>query len=385
MIKAYKTEIKPTPKQIEKIKQTQGVCRFVYNLFIATNQERHQQGLKYLSGYAFSKYLNNEYRKAHSENCWIWEVSSKAVKQSILNADKAFKRFFKLKNGYPNFKKKHGKPVSIYCPRNSAKATDIKVERHRIQFPKLGWIRLKEFGYIPKGTPISATITEKAGRYYISCMYETKDAVSFKCSGEGIGVDVGLKSFAVSSDGSIYENINKSLNVKKAKKRLIKEQRRFSRKIQNKKLGGYSNGSFSNIDRQRLKVQKAYHRLECIRKDFVNKVVCALVKTKPRYITIEDLNIQGMMKNRHLSRAIAESLFFYFRTKLTRKCKEYGIEIRVADRFYPSSKQCHVCGSIKKNLKLKDREYCCMNCGVVTDRDLNAALNLKNCEQFKVP
>lgn len=383
-MRAYKTEIKPTEKQIEKIRQTQGVCRFVYNLFIATNQERYKQGLKYMSGYDFSKYLNNEYREGHPEQKWIWEVSSKAVKQSTMDADKAFKRFFKTKKGFPNFKRKHGKPVGIYCPRNGATAKAVEVQRHRIKVPVIGWIRLKEFGYIPNGYPSSITITCKAGRYYASALYETGTPAPIQCKGDGLGVDLGLKAFAVVSNGGSYGNVNKSIRVKKARKRLKREQRRFSRKIQNRKKVKSATATTSNLDKQRVKVQRAYHHLECVRKDFINKTVSDLVKTKPSYITIEDLNIQGMMKNRHLSKAISESLFYYFRSTLIRKCKESGIEVRLADRFFPSSKQCSSCGALKKDLKLKDRVYQCPACGLEIDRDLNASLNLKHCEQYHV-
>lgn len=238
--------------------------------------------------------------------------------------------------------------------------------------------------YIPIGVPFSITITSKAGRYYASCLYETDNTVHPQCKGEGLGVDLGLKSFAVVSNGSAYKNINKSMRVKKAKKRLKREQRRFSRKIQSRKKVKPATATTTNLDKQRVKVQRAYHRLECIRKDFINKVVSDLVKAKPNYITIEDLNIQGMMKNRHLSKAISESLFYYFRTVLVRKCWESGIEIRLADRFFPSSKQCSTCGALKKDLRLKDRIYTCPSCGLEIDRDLNAAMNLKHCEQYHV-
>lgn len=213
-MRAYKTEIKPTEKQIEKIRQTQGVCRFVYNLFIATNQERYKQGLKYMSGYDFSKYLNHEYREEHPEQKWIWEVSSKAVKQSIMDVDKAFRRFFKTKKGYPNFKRKHGKPVGIYCPRNGIGTKNVEVQRHRIKVPIIGWIRLKEFGYIPSGYPSSITITSTAGRYYASALYETDTPAPIQCKGDGLGVDLGLKAFAVASNGTSY-GIHKSKKGKK--------------------------------------------------------------------------------------------------------------------------------------------------------------------------
>jgi len=383
-MRTYKTEIKPTEQQIEKIKQTQGVCRFVYNLFIATNQERHRQGLDYLSGYDFSRYLNHEYREVHPEHGWIWEVSSKAVKRSIMNADEAFKRFFMAGSGYPRFKRKHGRPVGMYCPRNGAAARNVEVQRHRIKVPTLGWVRLKEYGYIPVGVPSSITITSKAGRYYASCLYEAEDVAPAHPTGEGLGVDLGLKAFATVSNGAVYGNINKSKKVRKAQKRLRREQRRFSRKIQMRKKVKSATVTTSNLDKQRVKVQRAHRRLECIRKDFVNKTVNDLAKTKPSYVTVEDLNVRGMLKNRHLARSVSESLFHYFRAVLARKCRDADIELRLADRFYPSSKRCSSCGALKRDLQLSDRVYRCPACGLEIDRDLNAALNLKHCKQYHV-
>lgn len=204
------------------------------------------------------------------------------------------------------------------------------------------------------------------------------------CTGEGLGIDLGLKTFAIVSNGAVYSNVNRSENVRKTRRRLKREQRRFSRKIKNRKKVKTAAVTTSNLDKQRIKVQRAYHRLECIRKDFINKTVNDLVKAKPGYVTVEDLNIRGMVKNRHLSKAISESLFYYFRVTLIRKCQEYGIEVRLADRFFPSSKQCSSCGALKKDLKLKDRVYHCPSCGLEIDRDLNASLNLKHCEQYHV-
>ena len=337
-----------------------------------------------MSGYDFAKYLNHEYKEAHPEHSWIWEVSSKAVKRSIMNADSAFRRFFKEKKGYPNFKKKHGRPVSMYFPRNGPTAKDVEVQRHRIKVPTLGWVRLKEYGYIPVGYPSSITITYKAGRYYASVLYEMDDPVPAPCTAEGLGVDVGLKTFATVSDGTVYENVNRSKNVKRARRRLKREQRRFSRKLKKRKKVKPAAGTTSNLDRQRVKVQRTYHRLECIRKDFVNKTVNEMVKAKPSYITVEDLCVSGMLKNRHLSRTVSESLFYTFRTTLVRKCRESGIKVRLADRFYPSSKRCSSCGAMRRDLKLSDRVYRCPVCGLEIDRDLNAALNLKDCTRYRV-
>lgn len=203
-------------------------------------------------------------------------------------------------------------------------------------------------------------------------------------NGFGLGIDLGIKEFAVVSNGIIKKNINKTKKLKKLEKQLKREQRSLSRKYedfkkQNKKKGVATR---QNIQKQVLKVQKLHHRINNIRTDYINKCISEIVKTKPSYITIEDLNIKGMMKNKHLSKAIASQRFYEFRIKLEAKCRELGIELRIADRWYPSSKLCHGCGSVKKDLKLSDREYIC-ECGYHADRDLNAALNLRDALTYK--
>ena len=383
----YKVELKPTSEQVQIIEQTMGVCRYVYNMFIGTNRDNYRNGSQsYMSGYDFSKWLNNEYRKSNLDKLWIWEVSSKAVKKSIMNADTAYRNFIKGKTGFPNFKRRNGKPVSMYLPRNNA--GDLKVERHKVKIPTLGWVRFKEYGYVPqKAKAISVTITKRAGRYFASFLFEISivNSVS-KAQSESIGIDLGVKTFAVISDGKNYPNINKSEHARNLTRRLKREQRKFSRKIhklkQRKEETANKKCKRSNLDKQRLKVQRAYVKLVNKRHDYINKTVHEIVSARPEAITIEDLNVSGMMKNRHLSRAIAESEFYYFRTLLERKCREYGIELRIADRFYTSSKTCSRCGHIKKDLKLKDRVYECAECGLVIDRDYNAALNLRSCKKY---
>ena len=385
--KAYKVELKPIIEQIQIIERTIGVCRYVYNLFIGVNRDNYRNSTQgYMSGYDFSKWLNNDYRKANSDKLWIWEVSSKAVKKSIMNADTAYKKFMKGNAGFPNFKRRNGRQVSMYLPRNNPK--DIMTERHRAKIPTLGWVRIKEYGYIPRqGKAISVTITKRAGRYFASFLFETNTAIPVSpMQSESIGIDLGVKSFAVISDGRNYPNINKSPKARKLIKRLKREQRKFSRKIQRllqrKEETASKKCKRSNLDKQRLKVQRAYMRLANKRHDYINKTVHEIVSRRPEYITIEDLNVSGMLKNRHLSRAIAECEFYYFRALLERKCREYGIQLRIVDRFYASSKTCSRCGHIKKDLKLSDRVYECTECGLVIDRDYNAALNLRSCKKY---
>ena len=386
MLKAYKIEIKPTEVQIKKINKTIGVCRFIYNFYIAHNKEVYQNDGKFVSGMSFSKWMNNEFIPNNQSYLWVKEVSSKAVKQSIMNGEKAFKQFFKKETGFPKFKKKNRSNVGVYLPKNNK--TDFIVERHRVKIPTLGFVRLKEFGYIPLNSNIkSGTITKKCDRYYISILVDKEFKKNNKQYSFGIGVDLGIKEFATVSDERIFKNINKTYKVKKLKKSLKKEQRKLSRKyeslkIRNKEEGG--NVTRQNIQKQVLKVQKLHNRINNIRTDYINKTINELVKTKPEFINIEDLNISGMMKNRHLSKAIAEQKLYEFRNKLINKCHQNEIEVRLSNRFYASSKTCSQCGSIKKDLKLSDRTYICEECGAMIDRDLNAAINLRDNKIYKI-
>ena len=381
MFKSFKTEINPTAEQMLKINKTIGVCRFIYNFYIAHNKELYENGEKFMSGRRFNVWLNNEYLPNNPDKMWIKDVYTKAVAKSMDNACIAFTRFFKHKSKFPKFKKKNKSDVKMYFVKNSK--TDCLSERHRIKVPTLGWVRLKEKGYIPTskdGFVIrSGTISCKAGRYYISVLVDIQRQDTEICNNFGVGIDLGLKSLAICSDGTIYKNINKTNNVKNVEKRLKREQRKLSRKVISIKRG---ESTQKNFVKQRLKVQKLYQRLTNIRTDYINKTIHSIVKTKPYYIVIEDLNVRGMIKNRHLSKAVAQQKFFEFRTKLVNKCREYNIELRVVDRFYPSSKTCHKCGHIKKDLKLSDRTYRCDECGYTVDRDINASLNLRDAKTY---
>ena len=383
MLKSFKTEINPTEEQKARIRKTIGTCRYVYNFYLGHNKALHDNGEKFMTGKSFSLWLNNEYIPDNPDKTWIREVYSKAVKKSIEDGCAAFTRFFKHQSDFPKFKKKGKSDVKMYFVRNNPK--DCQCERHRLKIPTLGWVRIKEKGYIPTtkdGYMIrSGTVSVKAGRFYVSVLVEIPDVNIGNNSNEGIGIDLGLKDLAIVSNGKTYRNINKSAGLKKLEKQLIREQRSLSRKYENLKKG--ESTQRANIRKQKLKVQKLHHKMDNIRTDHINKTIAEIVKTKPSYITIEDLNVKGMMKNRCLSKAVASQKFYEFRTKLKAKCDENGIELRVADRFYPSSKTCHHCGSVRKNLKLSDRIYRC-ECGYVADRDLNAALNLKDTKTYRI-
>ena len=383
MLKSFKTEINPTEEQKTKIRKTIGTCRFIYNFYLAHNKKLHEDGKKFMSSNKFRIWLNNEYLPQHPEYSWIKEAYSKAVTQSVNNGQTAFTRFFNHESAFPNFKKKGKSDVKMYFVKNNPK--DCHCERHRIKIPSLGWVRIKEKGYIPTtkdGYVIkSGSVSIKADRYYVSVLVEVSDNKTINHFDEGIGIDLGLKDFAIVSNGRTYQNINKSAKLKKLERQLIREQRCLSRKYENLKKGDATQRA--NIQKQKLKVQKLHHRIDNIRTDYINKTIAEMVKIKPSYITIEDLNVKGMMKNRHLSKAVASQKFYEFRAKLLTKCNKSGIELRVVDRWYPSSKICHCCGSIKKDLKLSDRIFKC-RCGYIEDRDFNAAFNLRDAETYSI-
>ena len=336
-----------------------------------------------MSGRRFSVWLNNEYLPNNPDKVWIKEVSTKSVKKSMEDAYTAFGRFFNHKSGFPRFKKKNKSDVKMYFVKDHR--TDCLSERHIIKVPTLGWVRLKEKGYIPTSRDgfivRSGTISCKAGRYYISVLVDIQEQDTETINTFGIGIDLGLKNLAICSDGSTYQNINKTYNVRKVEKSLKREQRKLSRKVISIKKGESTQKNFA---KQKLKVQKLYQRLTNIRTDYLNKTIHNIVRTKPAYIVIEDLNVSGMMKNRHLSKVVSQQKFFEFRSKLIHKCKENNIELRIVDRWYPSSKLCHNCGHIKKDLKLSDRTYSCSECGYVEDRDINASLNLRDAKTYTV-
>ena len=388
-MKAYKTEIQPNKRQIELIHQTFGNTRYVYNQFITLNLERIEKRQGVISGYDYSKMLNNDPDKPE----WLKKSSSKAIKQAIMNGDKAIWDFLKGDKGEPNFKKKT-KDNSFYL------IGTIKVERHRIFLPKLKWVRLKEFGYIPN-TIKSVTVSMKNGRYYISCLsHKTKDE-RVPTSEQGIGIDFGLKDQFITKN-EIIPSVNHSNKVKKLEKKLQQKQRALSRKYEGnmvdkvyyktgKKKGQLKSFKWKrplweckNIAKQRLVVNKLYERLTRIRTDYNQKALQTILKQKPRFVVIEDLNVKCLMKNKHLSKSISKAQWFMSRMFLTQQCEKLGIELRLAPRFYPSSKLCSECGYKNKDLKLKDRSWTCPECHVLHDRDMNASLNLEQCQTYTV-
>ena len=384
MYKALKIELKLTLAQKIKVCQTIGTERFIYNEYIKYNQEQYKLGNKFVSANDFFKYINNIYLPNNPDKKWIKEVSSKSVKQAMIYGEKAFKNFFKGLSAFPIFKKKGRNELGAYFVKNNKK--DFEFYRHKIKIPTLKFVRVKEYGYIPKNANIkSGTITKIVDRYFLSLIIDVKDVVKTEnTSIKGLGIDLGIKDTVICSDGKIFKNINKTKKVKKLKKKLKREQRKMSRSIEYSKSKKIKLKELKNFNKKKLKVQRIFYRLNCIRDDYNNKIVNEITRAKLKYITIEDLKVSNMIKNKHLSKAIQEQNFYAIRTKLINKCKERNIELRLVDTFYPSSKTCSCCGEIKKDLKLNDRIYKCCNCGLEIDRDYNASINLEKAKIYKV-
>ena len=384
MYKALKIELKLTNEQKIQVNKTIGTERFIYNEYIKYNQEQYELGNKFVSAFEFSKYINNVYLPNNPDKKWIKEVSSKSVSQAMIYGEKAFKNFFKGLSGFPVFKKKGKNELGAYFVKDNKK--DFEFYRHKIKIPTLKFVRVKEYGYIPKNANIkSGTITKIADRYFLSLVIEVDDIVKTENKSiKGLGVDLGIKDTAICSDGRVFKNINKTIKIKKIKKKLKREQRKIARSIEYSKANKIKLRECKNFNKKKLKMQRLFYRLNCIRDDYNNKIVDEITRAKLKYITIEDLKVSNMMKNKHLSKAIQEQNFYAIRTKLINKCKERNIELRLVDTFYPSSKTCSCCGSVKKDLKLNDRIYKCSSCGLEIDRDYNASINLEKAQVYKV-
>ena len=367
MLGAYKTEIKPNQEQIKIIHQTIGTCRWVYNKFVEINQLRYKNKLKYMNGYHFSKWLNNEFIPNNPDKLWIKESASKAIKQSIMNAHHAYQNAFKKQKRFPKFKKKQSKGSyyligSIYC------------ERHRIKLPKIGWIQLKEKGYIPNYNIKSATVLKEFDRYYVSVLVDEKPKTIFKpLQTEGIGLDLGLKDTLFTPKGVHIKDLRKNKRLIILNKSLKRQQRKLSRKQKK------SNNWFKQL----LKVQRLCRKIKHIKQDIKRKSILSIVQENPQYITIEKLNIKGLTKNKNLANAFQQVGLGYIVEWLKQKCCEYGIELRQVDRFYPSSQLCSQCNHQQK-MPLYKRTYQCEQCGLEMDRDINASINLKQATDYIV-
>ena len=379
MIKTIRVMLIPNNKQKTKLFQYANTARFAYNWALGREQENYKNGGKFISDGDLRKEFTQ--LKKTDDYAWLNNVSNNVTKQAIKDACEAYRDFFKGYTKFPRFKSKKHSVQKFYQDNVKIQFTDthVKVEgfatSKKKNKQKLNWIRLAEHGRIPTDCKYcNPRIKYDGVNWWITVGVEYEDCTEIPSS-EGIGIDLGIKDLSICSDGSTYKNINKTQRVKKLEKRKRRLQRSISRKYEKNKKGG-SYCKTSNIIKSEKELLKLNHRLANIRQNYLHQSTTEIVKTKPSYIVLEDLNVKGMMKNRHLSKAIQQQCFGEFRRQIEYKSAWNNIPVIIADKFFPSSKLCSCCGNIKKDLKLSDRIYKC-ECGNVIDRDYQASLNLK--------
>ena len=370
----------PNNKQKTKLFQYANTARFAYNWALGREKDNYKNGGKFISDGDLRKEFTQ--LKKTDEYYWLNNVSNNVTKQAIKDACETYRDFFKGYTKFPRFKtKKHSVP-KFYQDNVKIQFTDthVKVEgfatSKKKNKQKINWIRLAEHGRIPTENVkyMNPRFKYDGLNWYITVGIEYEDSGTLP-SNEGIGIDLGIKDLAICSDGNTYKNINKLQKVKKLEKRKRRLQRSVSRKYEKNKKGG-SYCKTSNIIKREKELLKLNHRLTNIRQNYLHQTTTEIVKTKPSHIVLEDLNVKGMMKNRHLSKAVQQQCFGEFRRQIEYKSAWNNIQVIIADRFFPSSKLCSCCGNIKKDLKLSDRIYKC-ECGNIIDRDYQASLNLK--------
>lgn len=391
MLLSKKIRLIPTPEQEILFWKSAGVARWSYNYFLAEQEKQYaaylannKQGQSFIKENELRKYINNVLKP--TTHTWLKEVGSNVMKQGIKDANEAYQNFFKGISDKPKFKKKHKSKVSFYVNYESLVRKPNGFHGEKIGFVKTSHSLPK----LPKNKKYSnPRISYDGKHWYISVGYEIEEQKEV-LTGESIGIDLGIKQLAVCSNGKTYKNINKSHEVKRLEKKLKREQRKLSRKIEANikeyKVIGKKRypvwqrplAECKNIQKQKRCIALLHKRLTDIRNNHLHQTTTEIVKTKPSRIVVESLNVKGMMKNRHLSKAIAQQKFFEFKRQIQYKSALRGIELIEADKWYPSSKKCSCCGNIKHNLKLSDRIYRCDKCGLVIDRDYNASINLAN-------
>lgn len=380
MITAVKIRLKPTEEQEILFRKSCGVARWSYNYFLAENMNYYEETGEYLKETDVRKYINNILKP--TTHTWLKEVGSNVMKQAVKDADLAIKRWLKGISGKRKFKCKHQCKDSFYVNYESLKRT-----KNGFRGEKLG--NVKTCNPLPKLKKdehyLNPRISFDGTYWYLSVSYE-KEFEQVELTDESLGIDLGIKDLAVVSNGKVYKNINKTKKVKRLEKKLKCEQRKLSRKLE-RNISGYTKGrkpiykiplkDMKNITKQKKVIKHLYKQLSDIRKNHLHQTTTDIVKTKPYRIVMEDLNVKGMMKNKHLAKSIAEQCFYEFKRQMKYKCERLGILFIEADRWYPSSKTCSHCEKIKKDLKLSDRTFHC-ECGFTLDRDLNASINLAN-------
>lgn len=402
MILAKKVRILPNAEQEKQLWKSAGIARYVFNWALNKQIEHFDKTGKLNK--VFDGMLRKELTKLKQtkEYDWLYEVSNNVAKQAVKDVCKALDRFYEQskKHGYryrissikrgkeltfrdfedfPRFKSKKKSKISFYND-----TSKLKVKEDEILIEKVGWVKLAEINRIPVNVKYTNPRISHDGKYwYISVGIEETEPIS-KNTDISIGIDLGLKDLAIVSNiDKAFKNINKTKEVKRLKKKLKRKQKQVSRKYEDGKIqigkegeNRYKFTKTKNIEKAEREIKLIHRRLTNIRLNHIHQTTNAIVKTKPSRIVVEDLNVKGMMKNKHLSKAIGEQCFHKFISILEYKSKFNGIEFVKADRFYPSSKTCSCCGAIKRDLKLKDRVFICSSCHYKIDRDKNASINL---------
>ncbi|AYF53608.1 transposase [Clostridium novyi] len=371
MILSKKVRLYPTEIQEQKLWQSVGTARFIYNWTLNKQQENYKNGGKFIKDSDLRKEIT--LMKKTDEYKWLSEVSNNVAKQAVKDCCNAYKRFFKGLADKPRFKSRKKSKLSFYNDN-----VKLKVKTKLVNIEKVGWIKTKE--QIPINVKYTNPRISFDGKYWYLSVGIEKENPTIGLTDESIGIDMGIKDLAICSNGMTFKNINKSKEIKRLKKVLKRKQRKVSRKYDMNKIirGGENRCQFkktNNIIKLEKEIRLLHRRLRNIRSNHIHQATNKIVKTKPSRVVMETLNIKGMLKNKHLSKAISEQCLYDFKVKMEYKCKLYGIEFIEADKWYPSSKTCSCCGAIKKDLKLSHRVYKC-NCGLVIDRDLNASINL---------
>ena len=381
MIQTYKVQLCPNNKQLTKLFQTAGTARFAYNWAIGYEQQNHQSGGKFISDVDLRRIFTSI--KMQPEFEWLNQYSNDATKQAIKDACVAYKNFFSGRTGFPKFKSRRKSKPGFYvdCIKIQFTETHVKLEKiadsKRKNRAKANWIRLAEKGRIPCNAKYCMPrVTFDGLHWWISVGVEVACSTEIS-NGDGIGIDLGVKDLAICSDGNTYKSINKSKRVKRLAKKKRRLQRRVSKKY-HKNRKGERYCKTRNIIKVEKRLLRVSRKLTNIRHNYLHQVTSEIVNRKPKFIVLEDLNVKGMMKNRHLAKAVQEQGFYEFYRQIEYKSAWHNIEFITADRFYPSSKLCSCCGNIKKDLTLKDRVYHCSECGNTIDRDYQAAINLRN-------
>lgn len=381
MIKSIKIRLKPNNKQKTKLFQMAGASRFAYNWALARQKENHEQGNKFLNDFVLRKEFTQLKKKEGFE--WLNSISNNVTKQAIKDACDAYIKFFKGLSKPPKFKSKRKSKPSFYQDTMKIRfnGTHVKLEKvaesKKRNKAQLNWIRLVERCRIPFGEGVkyyNPRISFDGLNWHISVGVDS-EINYYPTQSEGVGIDLGIKDLAITSDEETFKNINKSKEIKKLEKKKRRLQRQVSRRYQYNKEGVRYKKT-CNIIKSEKQLLKIHKRLTNIRHNYLHEITSSIVNRKPKFIVLEDLNVKGMMKNRHLAKAIQQQCFYEFRRQVEYKCNWNNIHFILADRWFPSSKLCSCCGKIKKDLKLSDRIYTC-DCGNVIDRDLQAALNLK--------